>query len=75
MNSSRLLGLVSVAAVIFSMIAAPEVFAQAQTSGRIQGRVFADGTREPVVGAVVRAVLSSRCARRTVRRAGRDRHR
>ena len=57
MNSSRLLGLVSVAAVIFSMIAAPEVFAQAQTSGRIQGRVFADGTREPVVGAVVRAVL------------------
>ena len=57
MNSSRLLGRVSVAAVIFSMIAAPEVFAQAQTSGRIQGRVFADGTRKPVVGAVVRAAL------------------
>ncbi len=57
MNFSRLLGRVSVAAVIFSMISAPEVFAQAQTSGRIQGRVFADGTREPVGGAVVRAVL------------------
>ena len=57
MNFSRLLGRVSVAAVIFSMISAPEVFAQAQTSGRIQGRVFADGTREHVGGAVVRAVL------------------
>ena len=57
MNFSRLLGRVSVAAVIFSMIAAPEVFAQAQAPGRIQGRVFADGTREPVAGAVVRAVF------------------
>ncbi len=56
MSFSRLVRWVSVAAVVFS-IGAPEVFAQAQASGRIQGRVFIEGTREPVGGAVVRAVL------------------
>ena len=57
MNLSRLFRCVSVAGVIFSMIGAPEVFAQARAVGRIQGRVFTGDTREPVGGAVVRAVL------------------
>ena len=57
MNLSRLFRRVSVAAAILSMIGAPEVFAQALATGRIQGRVFTDGTRDPVGGALVRAVL------------------
>jgi tetratricopeptide (TPR) repeat protein len=48
---------VSAAAVIFSMLAVPEVFAQGRSIGRIQGQVLVDGTQEPVAGAVVRAVL------------------
>ena len=57
MKISRLFRCASVAAVIFSMFGAPAVFAQERAVGRIQGRVFTDDTREPVGGAVVRAVL------------------
>ena len=42
-----------VAAVV--SLGAPETFAQGDT-GSIQGRVFLEGTREPVAGVVVRAV-------------------
>lgn len=53
MSFSRLFDCISVAAVVFS-IGAPEVFAQ--EAGRLRGRVLLEGTDEPVVGAVVRAL-------------------
>ena len=52
MSVSCLLRCVLPAAAVFSL-GAPEGFAQEE--GRMQGRVFLEGTREPVAGAVVRA--------------------
>jgi len=53
MTASRLFGCVLVPAAVFS-IGVPEGFAQDR--GVIQGRVFLEGTRDPVEGAVVKAV-------------------
>ena len=50
--SRRLLHGVFAAAIL--LLGPPEGLAQ-QEEGRIQGRVFIEGTRDPVVGAFVRA--------------------
>ncbi len=54
MSLSRLFRCALVPAAIFSLGAA-QVLAQGET-GTIQGRVFLEGTRDPVVGALVRAM-------------------
>ena len=54
MSVSRLIYRVLPVAAVVSL-GAPEAFAQGDT-GSMQGRVFLEGTREPVAGVVVRAV-------------------